>query len=239
MDLTWLSQFQQQIDVLLGQSQYLAAFAIGLFSGVHCLGMCGGLISAVGFTRQANHQSFPILLAYNLGRISSYALAGALAGGLGAAALSLTGLHAAQQVLYLFAALFMIALGLYLAGIWRGIAQLERGGAIFWRKLEPFSRRFIPIQTPLQALPFGMIWGWLPCGLVYTILIWSLSAGSAVNGLLLMLAFGLGTLPNLLLMGIAASRLNQLIRKPVTRLIAGLIVSSFGLIMLARLGIRF
>lgn len=224
MDLTWFSQ-----------SQYLAAFTIGLFGGVHCLGMCGGLISAIGFTHPSTQHRFPILVAYNLGRISSYSFAGALAGGLGATALSLSDLHTAQQILYLFAAIFMFALGLYLAGLWRGIAQLERIGTVFWRKLEPLSRRFIPVKTPWQALPFGMIWGWLPCGLVYTILIWSLSAGSMINGLLLMLAFGFGTLPNLLLMGVAASRLNQFTRKPVVRLIAGLIVCSFGLLMLWRL----
>lgn len=224
MDLSWLSE-----------SQYVAALVIGLLGGVHCLGMCGGLISAVGFTQQAGSRRFPILLAYNLGRISSYALAGALAGGLGATVLSLSGLHQAQQFLYFFAALFMIALGLYLAGLWRGVAQIERLGKGFWQKIEPFSRRFIPVKTPWQALPFGMIWGWLPCGLVYSVLIWSLSAGSAVQGLLLMLAFGLGTLPNLLLMGTAANRLNYFTRQPAVRLVAGLIVCAFGVLMLGRL----
>lgn len=221
--------------VALSQSQYLAALMVGLLGGVHCLGMCGGLISAVGFTNQAKTQRFPILLAYNLGRISSYTLAGALAGGLGASVLSLSGLHYAQQILSLFAAAFMIALGLYLAGLWRGVGQLERLGAVFWRKLEPLSRRFIPIKTPWQALPFGMIWGWLPCGLVYSVLIWSLSAGSAWQGLLLMLAFGLGTLPNLLLMGTAANRLSHLTRQPSVRLLAGLLVVAFGVLMLWRL----
>jgi hypothetical protein len=224
MDLSWLSE-----------SQYVAALVIGLLGGVHCLGMCGGLISAVGFTQQAGPRRFPILLAYNLGRISSYALAGALAGGLGATVLSLSGLHQAQQFLYFFAALFMIALGLYLAGLWRGVAQIERLGKGFWQKIEPLSRRFIPVKTPWQALPFGMIWGWLPCGLVYSVLIWSLSAGSTVQGLLLMLAFGLGTLPNLLLMGTAANRLNYFTRQPVVRLVAGLIVCAFGVLMLGRL----
>lgn len=224
MDLSWLSE-----------SQYVAALVIGLLGGVHCLGMCGGLISAVGFTQQAGQRRFPILLAYNLGRISSYALAGALAGGLGATVLSLSGLHQAQQFLYFFAALFMIALGLYLAGLWRGVAQIERLGKGFWQKIEPLSRRFIPVKTPWQALPFGMIWGWLPCGLVYSVLIWSLSAGSAVQGLLLMLAFGLGTLPNLLLMGTAANRLNYFTRQPAVRLVAGLIVCAFGVLMLGRL----
>lgn len=228
MDLAWINH-----------SQYFAALVVGLLGGVHCLGMCGGLISAVGFTHNANARKFPILLAYNLGRVSSYSLAGALTGGLGATVLSLSGLHAAQQILYFFAALFMIALGLYLAGLWRGIARLERLGSGFWRKLEPLSRRFIPIKTPWQALPFGMIWGWLPCGLVYTILIWSLSAGSAWHGFLLMLAFGVGTLPNLLLMGVAASRINHLTRKPAIRRGAGLIVCLFGLVMLWRLATGF
>jgi hypothetical protein len=129
----------------------------------------------------------------------------------------------------------MIALGLYLAGLWRGVAQIERLGKGSWQKIEPLSRRFIPVKTPWQALPFGMIWGWLPCGLVYSVLIWSLSAGSAVQGLLLMLAFGLGTLPNLLLMGTAANRLNYFTRQPVVRLVAGLIVCAFGVLMLGRL----
>lgn len=226
MDLAWLNH-----------SQYFAALAVGFFGGVHCLGMCGGLMSAVGFTQKAKTRRFPILLAYNLGRVTSYTLAGALAGGLGAGFLSLTGLQTAQQILSFFAALFMLALGLYLAGIWQGVAQLERIGSSFWRQLEPLSQRFIPIQTAWQAFPFGMIWGWLPCGLVYTILIWSLSAGSAWQGWLLMLAFGIGTLPNLLLMGVAASRLNQFSRQPAIRLGAGLMVCLFGLMMLWRLAI--
>lgn len=234
MDLAWLEQ-----------SRYFAAIAVGFFGGVHCLGMCGGLISALSFTQSTKAAAtntsatkthrFSMLLAYNLGRISSYALAGALAGGLGASFLSLTGLQLAQQILSLFAALFMLALGLYLAGLWQGVARLERIGSVFWRKLEPLSRRFIPIQTPWQALPFGMIWGWLPCGMVYSILIWSLSAGSAGQGLLLMLAFGIGTLPNLLLMGTAANQLTQFSRRPAIRLGAGVMVSLLGLIMLWRL----
>lgn len=233
MDLAWLEH-----------SQYFAALAVGFFGGVHCLGMCGGLISALSFTQQAKMPKvkthrLPILLAYNLGRVTSYALAGALAGALGASFLSLTGLQTAQHILAFFAALFMLALGLYLAGIWQGVAQLERFGSGFWRKLEPLSRRFIPIRTPWQAFPFGMIWGWLPCGLVYTILIWSLSAGSAWQGLLLMLAFGIGTLPNLLLIGVAANRLTQFSRQPAVRLGAGLMVCAFGLMMLWRLTLNF
>lgn len=231
MDLSWLSPS-------LNQSPYAAAWLIGLLGGVHCLGMCGGIVSALGFSQKQpgahSPSRFPILLAYNIGRISSYTLAGALAGGLGAAAFSLSGLQQAQSVLYLLAATFMIILGLYLAGLWRGAAYLERAGTGLWHYLEPFSRRFIPVNTPLQAFPFGMVWGWLPCGLVYSVLIWSLSAGSALKGGLLMLAFGLGTLPNLLLMGAAANRLTRWTRQPKVRLVAGLVVVILGLGMVWR-----
>ncbi len=230
MDLTWLSW--------LYPSDYAAAFLVGMLGGVHCLNMCGGIVSALSFSQAHTSTSpgsrFPILLGYNLGRISSYTLLGTLAGGLGAGVLSLAGLQQAQHLLGLVAAGFMIVLGLYLAGIWHGAAYLEKAGRGLWKHIEPLGRRFMPVQTPWQALPFGMIWGWLPCGLVYSVLFWSLAAGSWLKGGLLMLAFGLGTLPNLLLIGSAASHLLHWIRHPRVRQIAGLLTVLVGLSMLWR-----
>ncbi len=225
---------------LFSDSRYWSAFLVGLLGGVHCLGMCGGIIGAITLgsarpyntTSHTTHKRFPILLAYNVGRIASYTLAGTLAGALTAAALSLTELRHTQQLLQIVAALFMVALGLYLGGFWQGIAYLEKSGAVLWRQIEPLSRRFMPVRSPWQAIPFGMIWGWLPCGLVYSVLIWSLSAGSALEGALLMLAFGLGTLPNLLLMGLLANQLTRFIRHPWVRRLAGISVSLLGLLML-------
>jgi sulfite exporter TauE/SafE len=104
-----------------------------------------------------------------------------------------------------------------------------------WKRLEPLGRKLLPVRSPGRALLLGMIWGWLPCGLVYSMLIWALSAGSLVEGALLMGAFGLGTLPNLLLMGAAAGWLGGWLRKPLVRQLAGSLVILLGLMMLFQL----
>lgn len=220
------------------QASYLGAFLVGLAGGVHCIGMCGGIVAALtpmpsnkaGANKDS--QRFTILLAYNFGRLTSYTLAGALIGGLGAGVFSLVDLNYTRQVMLVIASLFMLALGLYLAGIWQGVAYLERGGKYLWKYIEPVSRRFIPADTVTKAIPLGFLWGWLPCGLVYTILVWALSAGSIEKGALLMLAFGLGTLPNLLAMGYLATRLSVFMRNPIVKKLAGLFLGLLGLWML-------
>lgn len=218
----------------LQYSDYGAALMVGLMGGVHCLGMCGGIVSALSFSlpiqqRQQFSQALPIMLGYNTGRIISYVLAGMLASSLGVAALQVTELATLRTVLSVIAALFMIALGLYLAGLWSGVAKIEQIGKPIWKRLEPLGRRFIPITSPLKALPLGFIWGWLPCGLVYSVLLWTVSADSIMKGALIMLCFGLGTLPNLLLMGTFAAQLQRFLRKPAIKLAAGLIVVALGL----------
>lgn len=226
MDWAWLTH-----------SQYVAALLVGLLGGVHCLGMCGGIVSALTFSLPAAQRAkttnlLPLLLAYNAGRMSGYVFAGALVGGLGAAFLTVSGAQEVRQVLQIFAALFMVALGLYLAGIWAGVARVENAGRLVWRYIEPCGRRFMPVDAAWKALPLGFVWGWLPCGLVYSVLIWALSAGSALQGGLLLLAFGLGTLPNLLLMGAAAAKLSSLTRNPQVKRAAGLLVVVLGVLLL-------
>ena len=215
---------------------YLAAFLVGLLGGVHCVGMCGGIVGALalGLPQEVRHSArmLPYLLAYNLARIASYTLAGALLGGVGYLAAHWSGLRHAQLGLQLLAALFMIALGLYLAGWWLGLGRLERAGGRIWRHIEPLGRRFLPVRTPAQAFSLGLLWGWLPCGLVYSVLVWSISRGDAIAGALLMLSFGLGTLPTLLLMGVAATRLSAFVRHTWVRRVAGLLVMSFGVLSL-------
>lgn len=147
----------------------------------------------------------------------------------------LTSVHQAQLVLQLFAGLFMVALGLYLAGWWRGLARIERAGGVFWRRLEPLGRRFLPVTSPAQAFGVGLVWGWLPCGLVYSVLVWALASGSALDGALLLLSFGIGTLPTLLLMGVAAARIGRFVHRPWPRRIAGGLVMLFGVMMLMRI----
>ncbi len=207
-------------------SGFIALFLVGLLGGAHCVGMCGGIVGALVMGAPAR---WSMLLAYNAGRILSYGVAGAIAGALGAASLGLEGQVPARLILYLLANLMLIALGFYLLGVTQALAFTERAGQKLWRYLQPLTRRFLPAHTVAQAFPLGLLWGWLPCGLVYSALATALSAGSAKQGALLMLAFGLGTLPNLLLAGILLARLNEFVRRPVVRLASGLLVLGFGL----------
>ncbi len=208
----------------------VGALVVGLLGGVHCVGMCGGIVGAISLGLPGEpRRRWGILLAYNLGRISSYTLAGAIAGGLGLFFSGLLPVRHAQEVLLGVAAVFMILLGLYLGGWWQLLARVERAGGLLWRRIEPLGRRFLPVRRSWQALLLGALWGWLPCGLVYSVLIWSVSAGGAAQGALLMLAFGLGTLPNLLAMGAAAAQLQRFVRRPGVRQAAGALVILFGL----------
>lgn len=208
----------------------LGAFVVGLLGGVHCVGMCGGIVGALSFGMpRANH--WPFLLAYNLGRIASYTLAGALMGALGFYFSGLLPVQTAQRLLSSLAGLFLVLMGAYLAGWWDLLARLERFGGRLWRRIEPLGRGFLPIRSLRHALMLGLVWGWLPCGLVYTALVWTVTAGGALRGAMLMLAFGLGTLPNLLLMGAAAAGLNRWTRRPVVRRIAGALVMLFGIVL--------
>lgn len=213
---------------------FLAAFLIGLTGGVHCVGMCGGIVGALTLGLPLVRERpllarLPFLLAYNTGRIASYVAAGALAGGVGAWAANLVSVHRAQLGLQVVAGLFMILLGLYLAGWWPILGHLERAGGVLWRRIEPLGRRLLPVRTLPQALGIGLVWGWLPCGLVYSALVWAIGAGGAGKGALLLLGFGLGTLPALLAMGTAAAVLAGWVRRPIVRQTAGALVVLFGI----------
>ncbi|WP_018868187.1 MULTISPECIES: sulfite exporter TauE/SafE family protein [unclassified Thioalkalivibrio] len=211
----------------------LAALAVGILGGVHCLGMCGGIVGAISLGHGRRGPGFDLLLAYNLGRMGSYVIAGALAGWLGATLLG--GLPAGQAILQGFAAAFLILLGLYIGGWWPVLARLEQAGGVVWRRIEPLGRRLLPVRHAGQALLVGGLWGWLPCGLVYSVLAWSLSAGGATEGALLMAAFALGTLPNLLLMGVFAARMAAFVQQRWVRTLAGTAILLYGGWMLLRL----
>lgn len=218
-------------------AQYAAAAVVGLLGGVHCVGMCGGIVGVLTLglppaVRARFSGLLPYLLAYNLGRLASYTLIGALAGGVGAYAAHLVSVRHAQLGLQLVAGGFMVVLGLYLAGVWSGITRIERAGGALWRRIEPLGRRLLPVRTPLQAFACGLVWGWLPCGLVYSVVIWAIAAGSATEGARLLLAFGLGTLPALLAMGAAAAALGGFVRRPRVRAVAGGLVLLFGLLQI-------
>jgi hypothetical protein len=219
----------------LPETGFIAVFLVGLLGGVHCVGMCGGIVSAL--TIQPGGQSvrapgaasaLPLHLAYNFGRISSYVIAGALVGAIGSFSLLLSEMLPVQMGLYIAANLMMIALGLYLTGLTQSLAFTERLGQALWKRIQPFTRRFLPARNVAQAYPLGLLWGWLPCGMVYGVLTAALLSGSAARGAATMLAFGLGTLPNLLLAGMLLHRLRSIVQARWVRLGSGLLVIAFG-----------
>jgi hypothetical protein len=214
------------------------AVLTGLLGGVHCAGMCGGIVSALGSSRTTtgtarSRKLWLNHLCYNLGRIASYMVAGAVAGTVGSLGLMLDGLLPVQIALYAAANLVLIGLGLYLAGIRGPVSSLERLGSGFWSVLKPFTRRFLPADSPAKALALGMLWGWLPCGLVYTMLFTALISGNAQSGATVMLAFGLGTLPNLMAAAALLHGPRAWLASRPARTLSGAVVLGFGVYGLA------
>ena len=207
-----------------------AAVVTGLFGSVHCIGMCGGIVGilTLGLSQQVKQSYFkilPYLLVYNLGRISSYMLAGGLVGWFS----SQFQLWLPISVHVWISSLFMIALGLYISGWWSGLVKLEKLGRYLWQRIAPLGQHFLPVNNLFQALGLGIVWGWLPCGLVFTALALSLAAGSALVGGLVMLAFGLGTLPMLLAMGSATQWLTEFTHQPFVRIMMGSLIILLGI----------
>ena len=221
------------------ETDYLAAFLIGLFGALHCVGMCGSIIGVLTISLPQDIRGQPprlmsYLLLYSTGRLFSYILAGIIAGAFGSGLLYSISPQSGHKVLLLIATGLMIAVGFYLAGWFPRLAYMERIGAPVWRRLEPLGRKLLPVNSPLQALLFGMVWGWLPCGLVYSALFIALAHGDYLAGGLFMLAFGLGTLPAVIGTGIFADQLLRWTRNPQIRMYAGIL-----LIILALWGLIF
>lgn len=211
----------------------LSALAMGLLGSTHCVAMCGGVVamtcSALPVARRGKPLAqLPYVLAYNSGRIASYAAAGAGAGAIGRTLASIGAVEHAQLVLHLVAGIMMVTVGLYVAGAARALSWIERLGEPAWRRIVPFARRLVPVQSALSALALGALWGWLPCGLVYAALAGSVTSGSVVTGAATMAAFGLGTLPTLVAMGSAAAVVARGARHVWVRKTAGALLVAFG-----------
>ncbi|MBO1519453.1 sulfite exporter TauE/SafE family protein [Oceanisphaera pacifica] len=211
-----------------------AALLIGFLGAGHCIAMCGGVAAAfsMAIPKEQQRWQWLYLLSYNAGRILSYSIAGALVGGIFA---SLAEVSAGKHALVYFRLLtgvMMILLGLYLARWWFFLLHLEKLGAGIWRHIKPLASRFIPFKSPLAAFPFGMVWGWLPCGLVYSALTWSAVSGGALEGARVMALFGLGTLPTLLALGGLAGQLRHWLNHPKFRQVSGILLICYGLFTL-------
>ncbi|EST14140.1 cytochrome C biogenesis transmembrane region family protein [Pseudomonas putida S610] len=203
-----------------------SALVLGLLGGGHCMGMCGGLMGALtlAIPPAQRGRRLRLLVAYNVGRVLSYTAAGLMLGMAGWAVAN----SPAVFVLRIMAALLLIAMGLYLAGWWSGLTRIEAMGRGLWRHIQPVASRLLPVSSLPRALLLGALWGWLPCGLVYSTLLWAASQGDALYSAGLMAAFGLGTWPVLLATGLAAERVNRLLRRRSVRVAGGMLVVLFG-----------
>lgn len=212
------------------QTMLLTALMAGLLGGAHCAAMCGGIVSltctpgAGGTSRRAG---FP--LAYNAGRIASYVAAGGLAGLLGQAGMAIRGGALAQHMLMFLMGMALIVVALNVAGVRPVMRGIEVAGSLLWRRLQPYSRRLLPVTSQLQALGLGVLWGWLPCGMVYAVLLMALASGNPGEGALILAAFGLGTLPNLLLIGAAVGRVQSWMQVRGVRYAASVVIAAVGI----------
>src|SRR5690349_4029889 len=193
--------------------------------------MCGPLIGIACSVKTRDGGTWAWLrraLAYNAGRVSSYVAAGALTGALGGAGLALRGVPHVQQVMLLAMSLSMLLLAAYLAGLAPLVSAIEHAGAAAWRRLSPLTRRFLPVDTDGRAFGMGLIFGWLPCGMVYVALIAALTTANAVHGGLVMAAFGFGTLPNMLALSAWVRGFSAFSKKRGVRLAAAAAIAAFG-----------
>ena len=209
---------------------YASALLVGLLGSVHCIGMCGGIMNALGFALQPNVENTTrpaiLVLLYNVGRIMSYSLAGALVGIFGWLLQDMGNLFG--LALRVLAGLMLIAMGMYVAGWWRVLVHLEKIGGKVWRYLQPVGNKLVPVKYQWQALCLGIIWGWLPCGLVYSTLALASTTASWQQSALTMCIFGIGTLPAMLITRNVSYRFKNWLQQSMVRNAVGLVLIAFG-----------
>lgn len=213
---------------LMTNYSYTGAFMVGLMGAGHCMGMCGGIVGALSCSVSHQHKKSTMMLCYHLGRISAYSIAGALAASLTWLVSHMVPMQFMLIGLRLAAGFTMILIGLSIAHLWLGMQRLELVGHHVWRIVQPYAQRSLQIQNKRQAWLAGSLWGWLPCGLVYSALTWALASGNPLEGALLMFMFGLGTLPGLLAFGLFAQKLQQIVRHRTFKWLMGGLFMLFG-----------
>lgn len=217
----------------MDEAHLIGAFALGLLGSLHCVGMCGGISMALGQGVRP-HGALPVWVArvnfqmlFGMGRISSYMLAGFLVASLGETArLLLGGLTGVW--LRSLAGVLIALMGLHIAGVWSAVARLEALGRPLWIRLQPLTRQLLPVNTSPRALALGALWGFLPCGLVYSTLALSLTTAAPWQGALTMGYFGLGTLPAMAGIGLLSSGVSGVLQSHRFRRLAGLMLVVLG-----------
>ena len=210
-------------------SPIFIAFFIGLFSSIHCVSMCGSIIGTLSFSlkpeiRNNKSKMMAFIFSYNFGRIFSYMLAGLIIGIIESLLTFPLGEEHGHRFLEIISALIITGAGFYIAGWFPNFAYIEKTGSRFWKTIEPYGRKLIPVATLSQAFLFGMVWGWIPCGLVYTALALAATSGDITTGIFIMLAFGLGTLPAVAGTGIVSTFISRISNLHATKKIAGMLL---------------
>ncbi len=210
-----------------------AAFLTGLLGSAHCLGMCAGIsgLFAVNSGVGSLRRQLPMAFVYNIGRVASYAVIGTIVAAFGGAVVrSIPGIAAPIRVL---TGTVIILIGLQVAFNLRLLSPIERMGAVLWKGLAPVARHFVPVKNLPRALGLGLLWGWLPCGLVYSVLLIAATSAHPLDGAATMVAFGIGTMPAMILTGIGAAQLSSAMQRRGTRIGLGLLVVIIGILTIA------
>lgn len=214
-----------------------AAFVTGLLGSAHCFGMCGGLsgLFAVNASVVSVRAQLPFAFAYNAGRILSYTFLGFVVAMLGQTIVAAIPNIAAP--VRFASGLLIVIVGLQVAFGWQFLAPVEKAGASIWKRIAPAAKGLLPVTSIPKALGLGLLWGWLPCGLVYSVLLLAATTANGISGGLVMIAFGVGTMPAMIMTGISASKLSQFMSRK--RLGAGLLIVLIGLLTLAMPVMKF
>lgn len=210
----------------------ISAFIIGLAGSVHCLGMCGGIVTLAGISTSESRKTRQSLLAlfFNAGRLTTYALFGLAAGLTGKALFSTQGGHGGGlSVAQIISGVLLILIGIYVTRVWNSFAWIEKAGFRLYRLVQPLTTRLIPVRSYPKAWLLGMTWGLMPCGMLYAAIAMAAVQSGAIQGLTYMLLFGLGTLPAMLSMTFFGTTINQFTRKPAVRIFLGLLLIGMGI----------
>ena len=207
-----------------------AALLAGLLGSAHCLGMCAGISGLFGVSAEVRslRRQVPMAIAYNSGRVLTYALLGIIVATFGGALVEAKPVLARPILLITGAVIILI--GLQVAFNWRLLNPIERMGAVLWQKLAPIAKHFVPVTNVPKALGLGLLWGWLPCGLVYSVLLIAATSAQPLYGAATMVAFGIGTMPAMIMTGIGAAQLSSLMRRRGARLGLGLVIVALGVL---------
>lgn len=208
----------------------VTAFLAGLLGSGHCFGMCGGIAGSLGALSGGSSRRSLLLPAvqFNIGRLFGYAMLGAIAAGIIGAVGEIVALKAYAKWFRVVTAVMVLIIGLQFLVDWGSLNIIEKGGAGIWKRIAPVAAKVSQRNDWIGRMALGICWGFLPCGLVYTVLVTAASTGNALTGGLTMFAFGFGTAPAMMGLTVAAPALSTFLGDTLVRRIVG-----FSLIVLA------